>query len=224
MGSQRTTHPRAGVGLREATVAFSDLATDMLDAVDAFLGAVTPIGSSAAEHAGRATDRSLGRRGMAPSKRSHECRGCRRDPCRCRCCVSGADLVVSARLGEVRIVPVRISNERGRPRHLVLELSDFTTHGGREVPIQGAVATRTEFTLEACDQEDAIVRIQTGSLQTPSRKELDEAGRLPDVDDCLVGYADLRVQGCGVRPIRIAVALLPRDCEAYDLRCSCGCC
>jgi hypothetical protein len=26
------------------------------------------------------------------------------------------------------------------------------------------------------------------------------------VDDCLVVYADLRVEGCGIRPVRIALA------------------
>jgi hypothetical protein len=36
--------------------------------------------------------------------------------------------------------------------------------------------------------------------------------------------ADLRVEGCDTRPIRIALALLPRDCNAYEIDCGCGCC
>ena len=51
-----------------------------------------------------------------------------------------------------------------------------------------------------------------------------ELDRLPDVDECTVLYADLRVEGCGIRPIRIALALLPRDCYAYEAECDCGCC
>lgn len=47
---------------------------------------------------------------------------------------------------------------------------------------------------------------------------------LRDVDDCHVAVADLRVQGCDTRPIRVAVAVLPRDCGPYEVRCDCGCC
>jgi hypothetical protein len=45
-----------------------------------------------------------------------------------------------------------------------------------------------------------------------------------DVDNCIVYYADLRVEGCEIRPVRIAVALLPRDCGDYRITCSCQCC
>ena len=45
------------------------------------------------------------------------------------------------------------------------------------------------------------------------------------MDDCLVAVADLRVEGCDIRcPIGIGVVLLPRDCDAFDLGCGCGCC
>ncbi len=47
---------------------------------------------------------------------------------------------------------------------------------------------------------------------------------LRDVDDCHVAIADLRVQGCDTRPIRLAVAVLPRDCGPYPIRCACRCC
>ena len=48
--------------------------------------------------------------------------------------------------------------------------------------------------------------------------------RLIDVDECVVAYGDLRFGGCENRPLRIAVSTLPRDCHAYHVRCSCGCC
>jgi hypothetical protein len=47
---------------------------------------------------------------------------------------------------------------------------------------------------------------------------------LPDVNDCLVAVGDLRVDGCDIRPVRIAVAILPRDCSAYQIECGCCCC
>ena len=53
------------------------------------------------------------------------------------------------RLGELRVVPVRISNERTRTRQITLELSEFTSSGGREVPIRGVILTRTEFEWQA---------------------------------------------------------------------------
>ena len=45
-----------------------------------------------------------------------------------------------------------------------------------------------------------------------------------DVDDCEVGYVTIRVGGCLVRPIVVAIAVLPHDCDAYHASCSCGCC
>ena len=49
-----------------------------------------------------------------------------------------------------------------------------------------------------------------------------EPGR--DLDQCLVVYADLRLKGCAIRRIRIAVAVLPRECGAYKGDCGCECC
>src|SRR5690349_2949167 len=36
------------------------------------------------------------------------------DPCHCTCCISDADLIIYARLGERRVVPVTIENPRAR--------------------------------------------------------------------------------------------------------------
>jgi len=32
------------------------------------------------------------------------------------------------------------------------------------------------------------------------------------------------VEGCEMRPVRIALALLPRDCADYKVDCGCSCC
>jgi len=50
------------------------------------------------------------------------------------------------------------------------------------------------------------------------------ANNLRDIDDCRVFYADLRVEGCEMRPVRIALALLPRDCAGFRVNCGCNCC
>lgn len=44
------------------------------------------------------------------------------------------------------------------------------------------------------------------------------------VDSCTVGYATLRAEGCMVRPLVIALAVLPNDCGAHRAGCQCGCC
>jgi hypothetical protein len=44
------------------------------------------------------------------------------------------------------------------------------------------------------------------------------------VDECKVAYATLRAEGCSIRPIVIAVAVLPNDCGSHHAGCQCGCC
>ncbi len=51
-----------------------------------------------------------------------------------------------------------------------------------------------------------------------------EHGATPDVDDCLMADANLRAAGCDIRPVQIAVALLPSDCHACIAECRCECC
>ncbi|WP_200961230.1 hypothetical protein [Phycicoccus sp. Soil802] len=47
--------------------------------------------------------------------------------------------------------------------------------------------------------------------------------RTADVDSCVSAYADVRFEGCA-RPQRVAVVVLPAECDAVDLGCDCGCC
>jgi hypothetical protein len=45
-----------------------------------------------------------------------------------------------------------------------------------------------------------------------------------DVDRCEVGYTTIRLDGCLVRPIVVAIAVLPVGCDSYRVGCSCSCC
>ena len=147
--------------------------------------------------------------------RQRDC-GCGRcgDDCHCMCCVEGADLVVETRLGERRVVTLEVVNERRRERDITLELGAFTTRGGSPAPVAGAVDGATTFKLPPCSEHLVTVVIEVGTDREGPR----------DVDDCLVAWSDLKVEGCDIRPVRIAVAILPRDCGAYRVRCACGCC
>jgi hypothetical protein len=152
----------------------------------------------------------------------HDC-GCDEysaDDCHCRCCISDADLLVYARVGEQRVVPIMIENSRRRERQVRLELSSWTTRPGKDIAINAQILPATEFVLQPCQEHAVTLLIRT---MAPSDTG-DRPDRLGDVDECTVYYADLRVEGCDLRPVRIALALLPRDCVAYQIDCRCGCC
>lgn len=165
-------------------------------------------------------------------KHHHECHEhtecgdpCGRDDCHCRCCVGDADLAVYARVGERRLVPITIENVRRRERLINLDLSTFTSRSGRPTSIQAGILSQTKFELAPCSEEQVILMIDIQFKQDDDGSDVpDNRRRLPDVDECETYYADLRVEGCSVRPIRIALVLLPRDCDPYLIQCGCSCC
>jgi hypothetical protein len=150
--------------------------------------------------------------------------GCLRDDCHCRCCIGDdLDLVVYSRVGERRIVPISISNERRREREVILELSGFKSRGGRAVPVTGAIVGESTFALAPCEERTVTIMVESSEPGSPATDV--NTPTKTDVDDCLVAVADLRVEGCDIRcPIGIGVVLLPRDCDTFDLTCGCGCC
>jgi len=146
----------------------------------------------------------------------HKC-GCYDDPCHCKCCIVNADLIVYARLGEIRVIPLFLENRWRRERKIATELSQWTTRGGKSAPVKGVLLPPApEFTLPPCGHQSVTLVVEIGTISREKQE--------PDVDDCVVAYADLRVQGCDIRPIRIAIAILPRDCEPYEIECGCECC
>jgi hypothetical protein len=172
-------------------------------------------------------------------RRKHEhgcgcgCEPCYRDDCHCTCCIVNADLVAHTRLGERRLVPLTIENNRRREREIKLELSDFSSKGGRPSGVTGRLLTDDEFTLASCEQREVLIGIEVGEERdddasrdktSDGEDSQSEGKKLPDVDECRVAYADLRIVGCDNRPIRIAVATLPRDCHDYRIDCGCACC
>jgi hypothetical protein len=154
---------------------------------------------------------------------------CGRDDCNCHCtcCIGDVDLAVYTRAGERRIVPVRIENTRRRERDVKLSVSDFTTRGGRAAPVNVSIAGAAELTLAPCAEQEATLLVdvsRAGNDDGDPAKEEKARGRLRDVDECVVALGDLRLDGCDVRPVRIAVAVVPRDCSPYEIECGCACC
>ena len=160
---------------------------------------------------------------------------CRHDYGHCRCCIGDADLVIYTRLGEVRLVPIEIENNRRREREIRLEMSGWSDRG-KTAGVDAQIISPTEFVLPACSVREVLLAItvrgngKEGDEQdVEALREGTEAtnvGRLrvPDVDECELFYGNLHVEGCEVRPVRIAVAVLPRDCDPYEIVCRCGCC
>ncbi|HSY41927.1 MAG TPA: hypothetical protein VLA79_20460 [Polyangia bacterium] len=150
-----------------------------------------------------------------------QCEKCRASqcgpgPCACRCCVSDADLLLETRVGERRVISLEIDNTWRRPRDIELELSTWTaTPQGAEVAAQ--IIGPTSFTLDPCSDKLVVLEVSIGAAGDDQRE-------LPDVTTCVVAYADLRIKGCDIRSVRLAVAILPRDCDAYKIDCACGCC
>jgi hypothetical protein len=167
-------------------------------------------------------------RGGVRARRGHDC-DC--DDCHCECCVCDADVLVHARCGEIRRIPVTFENDTRRDRPVTLQLEQFKSAGGRDLKWT-AQLSETEFTLRSCDEHTITVSVTvrcdvSGGGDNPSGTAANAATNQPrvgSVDRCEVAYATLRADGCLIRPIVLAVAVLPDDCDAYRRPCGCGCC
>ncbi len=170
--------------------------------------------------------------GKTHAKRHEEhCEECGRSEgacghdCECKCCVGDADLLVHARVGERRVVPLVIENDSHREKQIELELSDWTRsahNGATDIQITGKLLDPIAFTLAGCSEQKVTLMVQILGQAVGTE---DAANRgIGDVDGCQVYYADLRVKGCDIRPVRIALALLSRDCSPLTIECRCDCC
>lgn len=148
------------------------------------------------------------------------CRSCEPEcDCHCECCIGDVDLVVYARGGEQRVIPIVITNPRRREKAITLELGEWRTRGGSAAPVETVEVEPKAFTIPPCGEKDAsiVVRVKAPQGTGDERQPV-------DFDECLVVFADLTVVGCDHRPLRIAIAILPRDCDPFRIRCGCECC
>jgi hypothetical protein len=192
---------------RKSDFDFARLATDAIrpwqNAYESWRDGVTDL----LERSSRKSDR------CPKCRADHRDCQCGDDDCHCRCCVSDCDLLVEARVGERRIVPITIENHWRRERDIELELSSWTKLAA-DVSIEAKITTPAKFILKPCGEERVILAIEI----------LDNRDAATGVRHCATSYADLLVKGCDMRSIRLAVAILPRDCDEYVVDCACGCC
>ncbi len=149
--------------------------------------------------------------------------GCHGHDCSCSCCIRCADVVEYARCGEVRRIPITFDNDTRRERDVTLQIGNFATESGQDVGWQASLST-AQFKLPPCGENTVLlsVNVDCSKLGVPSPQG--EERRPTTVDSCKVVYATLRAEGCTIRPLVIAVAVLPEHCGAHHAGCGCGCC
>jgi hypothetical protein len=170
---------------------------------------------------------------------------------RCDCCVVDADIVVYGHCGEIRVVPIEIDNDSRKARENVeIHVSDVRSGGGRELAWPVLIQPQGPVTLEPCrtTRLELLVHITCGEASRAASDDTDDAASGQDaaaekdastdafaalaaqrehgfdVERCEVGYTTVRLEGCLVRPIVVAIAALPLGCESYRVGCSCSCC
>lgn len=204
------------------------------DALETWRAGVTDlVGPPQARARGRDRDHRQRRHGQD----HHEdcgCSHCAPDRCSCRCCVTDADLVVETRVGERRVVTLIVENHWRRERDIELELSSWTKNF-QGVEVKADILTPVAFKLPPCGEAQVVLGVTISPAEGDANpgvgatnannpdRQTEGRREISDVDGCAVSYADLRIKGCDLRSIRIAVAVLPRDCDAYVVDCACGC-
>jgi len=180
---------------------------DSMTMLDPWVSAWT----SAAAPAATPKSTAHGHDGCSCAGREHEhacqCHGA------CNCTARDADLVIVARVGERRVIPLVLHNEWRRERPVTIGVSAFRPCDpcAEDVEIAVTAAPHGELVLAPCSRTvvDVIVTLpEKGREKNPLTR-------------CTTVYGDISTDGCA-RPIRLAVVVLPRDCDAHEVDC-CGC-
>ena len=141
------------------------------------------------------------------------------------------------------MVPIEVANDTRKIRENVdVQVSDVRSAGGTVLAWPTVMRPAGPLTLEPCSTTrlELVVQVACGTEQgkgSPGQSDTGQsappdasaamaAQREPgsDVDQCEVGYVTIRLGGCLVRPIVVAIAALPLACDSYRTGCSCSCC
>lgn len=141
--------------------------------------------------------------------------------CHCSCCIRCADAVEYAHCGEVLMIPITLDNDTRREREVKLKLGAFATAHGHELGWNASFA-ETEFKLHPCEDKTVLLRVEVDCSKFGEPRV--EGEKQPTVCECKVAYANVVAEGCRIRPIVVAVAVLPNDCKSHHIGCGCGCC
>ena len=217
--------------------------SDRLQSLSAMFGAAPPAVAMDVHHHGhhghhgRPGDCGCGGHGHRHDDEHDHCGcGCKdHHDCGCDCCITDADIVVYAHCAELRVVPIEVRNDTRHDRESVsVEISDARTAGGTVLPWTATINPTGPVTLPGCSTTkfELLVHVRCGDQDQPKGKTESDVLRMAvaqrtggnDVDGCEVGYVTVRFGGCVIRPIVVAIAVLPDRCDAYRVGCSCSCC
>jgi hypothetical protein len=150
----------------------------------------------------------------------------------CHCHIRCADVIQHVRCGEVRRIPITFDNDTRRERDVKLQLGAFATESGHEIGWVAALS-ETEFKLHPCGEKTVVLSVTVDCSKFQPAQQPGTTANVPPpaqtqggakVDSCKVVYVTLRAEGCTIRPLVIAVAVLPESCGAHETSCGCGCC
>ena len=166
-----------------------------------------------------------GRRGCGCQDGSHDDCGSghrehhkgRCDHCSCCSCGDGADVLIEARVGERRVVPVTLHNPRRRPVTATLQPGDWTSCSSDAPPVVTRLVPSGEVALGPCESSQVLAVIEVGGQGSKDGND----NVIGDLRCCTVLVSDIRIEGCGTT-VRLAVAVLPTDCGELEVTC-CGC-
>jgi hypothetical protein len=153
---------------------------------------------------------------------------CHCDPC--DCCTPDCDLVVNARPGEQRVVPLKLHNPTRRPLTVTVDVGAFTPCGeSAGITVEAQVVPSVDVQLAACETRTVELLLAISGLKDvvvgkPKPNQDVVQTVTPQFDRCATLLADVRFSGCGSRAVRIGVVVLPAGCDAYSVECDCGCC
>jgi hypothetical protein len=114
-------------------------------------------------------------------------------------------------------VPLTLHNPRRRSLTATLQLGEWTSCSDSAPKIESRLLPAGEVVLEACETRQVTLLLEVGGKVSTDNQQ-DTAG---DVRCCTVQVCEIRLDGCGTT-VRVAVAVLPADCDALEVVC-CGC-
>jgi hypothetical protein len=155
-------------------------------------------------------------------------RPCHCDPC--DCCTPSCDLLVHARAGEQRVVPLKLHNPTRRPLTVTVDVGAFTPCGESSgITVEARVVPSAAVELGPCETRTVELLLAVGGPQDvvvpkPKANQDTQSRVTPQLERCATLLADVRFGGCGSRAVRIGVVVLPAVCGGYEVECDCGCC
>jgi hypothetical protein len=152
----------------------------------------------------------------------HECRG----RCDCGRCGADADVLVTARPGERRVIPIEVRNPTHREVTVSVDPGPWTSCEGDQVAVHAAVRPAGDVTIPACSSHEFLLVIEVGGGSAdptvPGNVKDDNYRQGAPLRCCTTLTSDVRINGCGTT-LRVAVNVLPLDCDPVEVTC-CGCC